>query len=79
MAEIHGGLGPMFACHVIQRAGPPPHPGMLTPTPARLQLPRGRSWPTHGRLPIPLQPVCPASTTSIPRPAPFVHPDLKRE
>jgi hypothetical protein len=54
MAEIHGRLGPLFACHVIQRAGPQPHPGMLTPTPARLQLPRGRSWPTHGRLPIPL-------------------------
>jgi hypothetical protein len=53
MAEIHGRLGPLFACHVIQRAGPQPHPGMLTPTPPRLQLPRGRSWPTHGRLPIP--------------------------
>jgi hypothetical protein len=40
MVEIHGPLGPLFACHVIQRQGLQPHPGMLTPTPARLQLPR---------------------------------------
>jgi hypothetical protein len=33
MAEIHGRLGPLPACHVIQRAGPQPHPGMLTSHP----------------------------------------------
>jgi hypothetical protein len=61
MAEIHGPLGRLLACHVIQRAGPQPHPGMLTPTPARLQLPRGRSRPTHGQLPIASLPAWPAS------------------
>jgi hypothetical protein len=29
MAEIHGRAGPLLACHVIQRQGPQPHPGML--------------------------------------------------
>ena len=77
MAEIHGRLRPLFACHVIQRAGPQPHPGMLTPTPP------GSSClgAAHGRhmADCRSQPVCPASTTAVPRPAPFVHADLKRE
>ena len=37
MAEIHGRLRPLLACHVIQRQGPQSHPGMLTPAPARLR------------------------------------------
>jgi hypothetical protein len=78
MSEIHGPLGPLFPCHVIQRAGPQPHPGMLTPTPVRLQLPRGRSRPTHGQLPIPSLPAWPTSHYHDPRPAPFIHPDLNR-
>jgi hypothetical protein len=54
MAEIHGGLGPLFACHVYPTSRAPAPSGHAHPTLARLQLPRGRSWPTHGRLPIPL-------------------------
>ena len=50
MAEIHGRLRPLLACHVIQRAGPQPHPGMLTPGPARLRAAGARSRPTHDRL-----------------------------
>ena len=79
MAEIHGRLGPLFACHVIQTAGPQPHQGMLTPTPARLQRPGGHSWPTHGRLPIPVLAGWRHPTTTTPGPALFVHADLKRE
>ena len=79
MAEIHGRLGPLLACHVIQREGPQPHPGMLTPAPARLRPPGA----AHGRRTADCrsrsQPAWPASTTSTPRPAPFVHADLKRE
>ena len=41
MAEIHGRIGPLLACHVIQRAGPQSHPGMLAPGPARLLPPWG--------------------------------------
>jgi hypothetical protein len=29
MTEIRGRLGRLLACHVIQREGPQPHPGML--------------------------------------------------
>jgi hypothetical protein len=50
MAEIHGRLGPLLACHVIQRPGPSSHPGMLAPGPARLRPPGARSRPTHDRL-----------------------------
>jgi hypothetical protein len=53
MAEIHGRLGPLLACHVIQRAAPQLNPGMLAPGPARLRPPGGRSRPAHGGLPIP--------------------------
>ena len=52
MAEIEGRLGHLHGCHVIQRAGSQPHPGMLAPAPARLRPPGSRSRPTHGRLPI---------------------------
>jgi hypothetical protein len=45
MAEMHGRLGPLLACHVIQRVGPQLNPGMLTPAPARLRPPGGRSRP----------------------------------
>ena len=79
MAEIHDRLGRLLACHVIQRAGPQLNPGMLTPAPARLRPPGGRSRPSHGRLPIRSQPARPASTTSTPGPAPFVHADLRQE
>jgi hypothetical protein len=79
MAEIRGRLGPLFACHVIQRAGRQPHPGMLTPTPARLQLPRGRSRPTRGQLPIPSLPAWPASLYHGPTAGSLVHADLKWE
>jgi hypothetical protein len=79
MAEIHGRLGPLFACHVIQRAGPQPRPGMLTPALARLRPPGVRSRPMHGRLPISSQPARPASHYHAPRPAPLLHADLKRE
>jgi hypothetical protein len=61
MAEIHGRAGPLLACHVIQRQGPQPHPGMLTPAPARLRPPGDRSRPTHGRSPIRSQPARPTS------------------
>jgi hypothetical protein len=37
MAEIHGCLGRLLACHVIQRASSQLNPGMLTPAPARLR------------------------------------------
>jgi hypothetical protein len=79
MAEIEGRLGHLHGCHVIQRAGSQPDPGMLTPVPVRLRPPEGRSRPTHGRLPIRSQPTRPASTTSTPGSAPLVHADRKRE
>jgi hypothetical protein len=66
-------------CHVIQREGPQLHPGMRTPAPARLRSPGGRSWPTHGRLPIPVPAGWRHPTTTTPGPAPFIHADLKRE
>ena len=78
MAEIHGRLGRLLACHVIQRAGPQSHPGMLAPGPARLR----RLGSAHGRRTTdcdPSQPAWLASTTTTPRPAPLVHADLKRE
>jgi hypothetical protein len=79
MAEIHGRLGRLYACHVIQREGPQPYPGMSGPAPARLRPPGGRSRPAHGRLPIP-GPSRPGRHP-LPRPTtgPFVHADLKRE
>jgi hypothetical protein len=51
MAEIHGQLGPRFACHVIQQQGLQPHPGILTPTPVRLQPLGSPSRPTADPVP----------------------------
>ena len=79
MAEIHGRLGPLLACHVIQRLGPQSHPGMLAPGPVRLRPP----GTAHGRRTADCQSRSQSawlvSHDLDPQLAPFVHADLKRE
>ena len=56
MADLDHRARSCLACHGIQRAGPKPHPGMLTPAAARFQrrAPSGRSRPIAD--PVPSRP-----------------------
>jgi hypothetical protein len=66
MAEIHGRLGPLFACHVIQRAGPQPRPGM----PHTRTRPAPAAWGPFSADAWPIADQFPAGPAGIPLPRP---------
>jgi hypothetical protein len=78
MAEIHGRLDLCSPVTLSNDEAPSPIRACSHPDPPG----SGRLGLAHGRRTTdcdPSQPARPASMTTIPRPAPLVHADLKRE